>query len=66
MTCGIMLLLITTELKNEELVARIVAMVRGKIALETPAGDKELDDLYADDSITRERKKDCKENQCNL
>ena len=41
------------RLKNEELVARIVAMVRGKIALETPAGDKELDDLYADDSITK-------------
>lgn len=49
------------RLKIEELVARMVTMTRGKIALETSAGDKELDDLYADDSITkRDMVKDAK------
>ena len=40
------------RLKIEELVARIVCMSMGRIPLETPACDKSLDRLYADDEIT--------------
>lgn len=40
------------RLKNEELVARMIAMVKSKIPLDAQAGDKDLDNLYADDSIS--------------
>ena len=41
------------RLKIEELVARIVAMILGRLPLETPACDKSLDKLYANDDITK-------------
>jgi hypothetical protein len=40
------------RLKIEELVARIVTMTLGKLPLETPACDKSLDKLYANDNIS--------------